>query len=151
MMPVCIQSQSDYGTFWVEWNYTQKISSNLRFHHLFSKHLARLERVIEMLSVGWELYQNCTILTLVVSIILQLTYHSTYKDTQWKANKFPPLCSRPGITSTSWAAKTTSPFTLSSQSVQPRTTLEDWLKKWEGPTRNPITASFQRHKGLCSF
>lgn len=138
--------KSDYGTFRVEWKWTQTISSNLWFHHLFSKHLARFERLIKMLSVGWELYQNYTISTFVVSIFLHLTSHSSYKGTQWKANKFPPLWSRPGITSNGWAAKTTSTFKLSCNWEQPLRT--DWKS---GRARCEATASLQRQKAFCRF
>lgn len=125
------------------------ISSNKWFYKLSRKYLARIERVIKMLSVGWELYQNYTILTFVVSFIPQLIH--CYRDTEWKANKFPPLCSRPGITSTSWAAKTASTFKLSFQSVQPRKTSTTAGKSGRARHATPSLHLFPRQITFCSF
>lgn len=46
-------------------------------------------RVIKMIYINWELHM---ILAFAISIMLPFTYRCSYEDSQWKANKFPPLC-----------------------------------------------------------
>lgn len=60
------------------------------FHHcLFCKHLPGNKDDLYQLRALPELHM---ILAFAISIMLPFTYRCSYEDSQWKANKFPPLC-----------------------------------------------------------
>lgn len=79
--------------------------------------------------------------------MLRYTYRSTY-DMPRKEKQVPTSLQTDLEAQAPAQLLTTSTFKISFQPVQLRTTLGDWLRKWEGQLHNPITADLLKQKEI---